>query len=287
MSSSNPTPLVLLFSLADNARTKLPDWDGDVCSQARNLCAQHELTGALTLVARDNTWNSYPGNLTNPAQVAAGTHAAVYEARPTWALPNAPQATANAGTFSLYRDALARNHAYAAASSNMAQALLASIGPDNKVSLEATFDPDPLYSLTPRQIVDAMFAEHGMTNPQDLAVLRAPLHEPLPALANLERHMNNFLLASKKLTTSGQGKTPYEYFEIFLETLKGFPVVGQCLPAYYAVNTTMATRTLSTLFPYLKSQLEFLLAQSAASPFSGAAIPAQKPKNNKKKKKGA
>jgi hypothetical protein len=52
----------------------------------------------------------------------------------------------------------------------MAQALLASIGPDNKVSLEATFDPDPLYSLTPRQIVDAMFAEHGMTNPQDLAV---------------------------------------------------------------------------------------------------------------------
>ena len=64
-------------------------------------------------------------------------------------------------------------------------------------------------------------------------------------------------------------------------------MVGQCLPAYYAVNTTMATRTLSTLYPYLKSQLEFLLAQSAASPFSGAAIPAQKPKNKNKKKKGA
>jgi hypothetical protein len=73
------------------------------------------------------------------------------------------------------------------------------------------------------------------------------------------RHMNTFLLASKKLTTAGHGKTPYEYFEIFLETLKGFPAVGQRLPAYYAVNTTMATRTLSTLYPYLKSQLEFLL----------------------------
>ncbi len=194
--------------------------------------------------------------------MTAGTHAAVYAARPTWDLPNAPAATASAGTFSLYGDALARNHAYAAATSTMAQALLASIGPDKKVSLEATFDPDPLYSLTPRQIVDAMFAEHGMTNPQDLAVLRAPLHEPLPALANLERHMNSFLLASKKLTTAGQGKSPYEYFEIFLETLKGFPVVGQCLPVYYAVNTTMATRTLSTLYPYLKSQLEFLLAQT-------------------------
>ncbi len=115
MSSSNPTPLVLLFSLADNARTKLPDWYGDVCSQARNLCAQHELTGALTLVARDNTWNAYPGHLTNAAEVTAGNHAAVYAARPTWDLPNAPAATASAGTFFLYQDALARNHAYAAA----------------------------------------------------------------------------------------------------------------------------------------------------------------------------
>ncbi len=100
--------------------------------------------------------------------------------------------------------------------------------------------------------------------------------------------MNSFLLASKKLTTAGQGKTAYEYFELFLETLKGFPVVGQCLPAYYASNTTMATQNLGTLYPYLKSQLDFLLAQSAASPFSGAAIPAPKPKNNKNKnKKGA
>jgi hypothetical protein len=66
--------------------------------------------------------------------------------------------------------------------------------------------------------------------PQDLAVLRAPLHEPLPALANLERHMS-FLSASKKLTAAGQGKTSYEYFEIFLETLKGFPVCGRPLPA--------------------------------------------------------
>ncbi len=139
-SNSNPTPLVLLFSLADNACTKLPDWYGDGRSQARNLCAQHERTGALTLVlvARTNTWNSYPTHVTNAAQVAAGTHPATYEARPTWDLPNALAATASNGAFSLYRDALARNHAYAAATSTLAQALLASIGPDNKVSLEVT-----------------------------------------------------------------------------------------------------------------------------------------------------
>jgi hypothetical protein len=64
-------------------------------------------------------------------------------------------------------------------------------------------------------------------------------------------------------------------------------LVGQYLPAYFAVNTTMATRNFGTLYPYLKSQLEFLLAQSAASPFSGAAIPAQKTKNKNKNKKGA
>ena len=148
MSSSNPQ-LVLLFSLADNAlrenaRTKLLDWYGDVCSQARNQCAQHEPTGALTLVARDETWNAYPGHLTNAAQVTAGTHPPAYAARPTWTLPLAPAATASNGAFALYKDALARNHAYAAANSTLAQALLVSIGPDNKVFLEALFAPDPL-----------------------------------------------------------------------------------------------------------------------------------------------
>ncbi len=204
----------------------------DVCSQARNLCAQHERTGALTLVARTDTWNSYPAHVTNAAQVAAGTHPPTYEARPTWDLPNAPAATAYLWCFPCTGTPWpGTTAAYAAATSTLAQALLASIGPDNTVSLETTFDPDPLYSLTPRQIVDAMFAEHGMTDPQDLAVLRAPLHEPLPALANLERHMNTFLLASKKLTTADH------------------PVVGQCLPAYYALNTTMTTRLLGTSAP--------------------------------------
>ncbi len=116
--------------------------------------------------------------MTNVAQVTAGTYPPAYEARPTWALQNVPAATASNDTFSLYKEALARNHAYAAATSTLAQALLVSIEPNNKVFLDAQFAPDPLYSLTPRQIVDAMFAEHCTTNPQDLAVLRALLHEP-------------------------------------------------------------------------------------------------------------
>ncbi len=280
---------MLLFFLADDARNTLPDWYNDVCSQARNLCAPHERTGALTLVATDVTWNAYPGHITNLVDVLDNGDAPVYLARPTWHLPVAHAANATAAVVSLYREELTRNHAFVAATSVLAQALLTSIGPDNKIFLEVQFDPDPLYSLTPSQIVDAMMTEHGTTSAEDLKKLRVPLYEPLKALADLERHMNAFLLASKKLTKSGQGKTPYEYFEAFLETLKSFPVVGLSMPTFYAQYSTMHRQNLAGLFPYLKAQHPYMLAQSVASPFSGAAIPppTQKTKNkNKNKGKG-
>jgi hypothetical protein len=68
-----------------------------------------------------------------------------------------------------------------------------------------------------------MLLEHGTTSAEDLKKLRAPLYEPLKALADLERHMNTFPLASKKLTNASQGKTPYEYFKAFIETTQGLP----------------------------------------------------------------
>jgi hypothetical protein len=237
-------------------------------------------------VAADTTWNAYPGHITNVADVLANGDPPQYLARPTWALPAAHAPNAAAAVLSVYREEWARNHAFVAATSTMAQALLTSIGPDNKTFLEAQFDPDPLYSLNPRQIVDAMTTEHGTTSAEDIKKLRAPLYEPLKALADLERHMNAFLLASKKLTKSGQGKTPYEYFEAFLETLKGFPVVGLSLPNFYAQHPTMDRQNLAGLFPYLKAQLPYMLAQSVASPFSGAVIPpsTQKTKNKNRNK---
>jgi hypothetical protein len=133
MSSANPT-CVLLFSLAENACITLPDWYNDVCSQARNLCAPYEPTGALTLVATAITWNAYPGHITNLVDVLANGDEPQYLARPTWALPAAHPANAAAAVVSLYREELARNHAFVAATSAMAQALLVSIGPDNKIS---------------------------------------------------------------------------------------------------------------------------------------------------------
>jgi hypothetical protein len=82
---------------------------------------------------------------------------------------------------------------------------MASIGPDNKTLLEAQFDPDSLYSLTPRQIVDATMTAHGTTSAEDL---KKYVHRctslALKVLADVERHMNAFLLASEKLIKSGQ-----------------------------------------------------------------------------------
>ena len=124
-----------------------------------------------------------------------------------------------------------------------------------------------------------MMTEHGTTSAEDLKKLRAPLHEPLKALADLERHMNAFLLASKKLTKSGQGKTPYEYFEAFLETLKGFPVVGLSMPTFYAQYPTMDRQILAVPVP-----------QSPASVYAGPigffpvlrrSYPTLNPKNKK------
>jgi hypothetical protein len=53
--------------------------------------------------------------------------------------------------------------------------------------------PVPVYSLSPRQIVDAMFTKHGQTTGPDLQKLRDPLLKLLPALAELETHMKQSL----------------------------------------------------------------------------------------------
>ena len=177
-----------------------------------------------------------------------------------------------------------KHYAYTMASSTLNVALLASLGLDNRVLLQAVYNPTPLYALTPFQIVEAMFTEHGVLAGSDLSRLRAPLQEPLSAVADLERHMNKFLLASKKLTVSGQGKTDYEYFELFLETVQGFPIVSECMSTYYAVQPTVQQQNIDTLFPYLKSQHPYMLRTAGASPFSGAVTPAPAPGRHRNKK---
>ncbi len=53
--------------------------------------------------------------------------------------------------------------------------------------------------------------------------------------------MNKFMLASKKLTATDRGKNPYDYFETFLETVSGFPVVAQTLSTFYVAHLLHST----------------------------------------------
>ncbi len=184
------------------------------------------------MVYTDDTWNAHLSVITNAAAVLANGDPPDYRARPIFARPATHANNAAAAVLSLYKQAELDAHvACTVAKAALTAALLASIGTDNETYLEATMHPVPVYSLSPRQIVDAMFTKHGQTTgPDDLQKLRDPLLKLLPPLAELETHMNLFMLASIKPTASGHGEKPYRYFEMFLESVKGFPVLRQQLP---------------------------------------------------------
>jgi hypothetical protein len=127
------------------------------------------------------------------------------------------------------------------------------------------------------RIVESMLLDRAKgTTGNLLQRLRASLQEPLISVADFERHMKKLMLASKKLkATDRRGKNPYERFETFLETVRGFPVVTQTLSTYYATHTTIDRHTIaSKLFPHLKAQHAFMPSLSTAFPFSGAVSPA-------------
>jgi hypothetical protein len=186
---------------------------------------------------------------------------------------------------------LTRFNEYTLASKALAKVLLDSIGAKNQVLLKTLHPTLKIYAFTPRQIVDAMFAKHGIPPNEDIIKLRSPLDLTLTSLSDLENHMANFL-ASQRLTRSGQGETPYEYFERYLVTVTGFPSVALAMMGYYARYPAISQQNLATLFPFLTDIKDHLAKTDPASPFSGAArgpaqTPARRPgkKHNKRDKK--
>jgi hypothetical protein len=109
-------PSALTRSLTHNPRQHLEAWLIETETIARNLCPQHDSTGALTLVATDLVWQQMPINLTNPIDVAGG-QPAVYRALPIWDLPVMHPNNARAAVVSIYRQELQRNTDYAMAES--------------------------------------------------------------------------------------------------------------------------------------------------------------------------
>ena len=120
-----------LLSLAENLRGQLVDWYEDVQNQARNLCAPYDLAGTLSLVAVPRVWEDFPGNINNPAEVAAGTHALDYRARPTYARPANFANNAATAVIAVNKRDLDKHNAYTTAISTLNLALLASVEADN------------------------------------------------------------------------------------------------------------------------------------------------------------
>jgi hypothetical protein len=145
MSSSAHPPLTLLFSLLDIPRNKLLDWYEDVCAQARGLCTAYDIAGALSLVAYPTEWNAYPGNITNAAEVLANGDPPHFRARTIYDRPADHPDDAAAGILAVHKRATDKHHAYTMANSTLNVALLASIGPDNKVLLQAVYNVIPMY----------------------------------------------------------------------------------------------------------------------------------------------
>jgi hypothetical protein len=110
------------------------------------------------------------------------------------------------------------------------------------VTLPDWFKP---YMLTPTQIVTAMLAQYGVATGDDVNKLQNPLSQAMTSLSDLIKHMANFLLASQRLTRSGQGETPYRYFKLFLETVVGFPSTGLSLTTYYAQHPAIANQSVN------------------------------------------
>jgi hypothetical protein len=84
---------------------------------------------------------------------------------------------------------------YTMATKALATAILDSVGASNQAALKVAFHPKPLHFLTPQEIVDEMLRRHAALTGPDLQKLRAPLHEPLVAITELERHMTSYIPA--------------------------------------------------------------------------------------------
>ena len=54
-----------------------------------------------------------------------------------------------------------------------------------------------------------------------------------------------------KLSATGHGEDPCRYFEGFLATIQGFPLIVTAIAGYYNTHPLVANKTIATLFAYL------------------------------------
>ncbi len=166
---------------------------------------------------------------------------------------------AAAAVVSIYQEEATKHRDYSKASSVLTTALLDSVGEANRTLLRTAFPALKPYMLTPRQVVDTMCLKHGVASSDDVSAHKEPLSRALTSLSNLSSHMDSFLLASQRLTWSGQREIDFSYFKSFLETVTGFPSVALAMPGHYILHPAILQQSLATLFPYLETLRDHLI----------------------------
>jgi hypothetical protein len=109
-----PQTIHLTKSLANDPRAQLEPWLAEIETHARSICAQHDVTGAHTLVASDAVWDCIPANVTAAVRIAAGDPP--HRARPTWDQPPPHANNATAAVVSLFKMEATLQHWSASAS---------------------------------------------------------------------------------------------------------------------------------------------------------------------------
>ena len=133
-------------TLANESRAQLEPWLKEFETYARNLCAQHDVAGALTLVASDLVWQSIPANQTSAVRIAAGDPP--FRDRPTWDQPAPHANNAAAALVSMFKMETQRYADYSTASSTLNTALWASVGEKNRNHLKTAFPALKLYMVS-------------------------------------------------------------------------------------------------------------------------------------------
>jgi hypothetical protein len=157
------------------------------------------------------------------ADIIANGDSPNIRARITWTYPAALDPAATAVEVMLYKQATDMHMAYSVTTTRLATALVDSVGEFNRTYLKTAFAGIALYALLPRQVIDAMITKNGIFTGNDIAKLRAPLSSPLMSLSGLVGHQEKYLLASQRLTRSGQGKH-LSISRCFSRKLKVFPL---------------------------------------------------------------